>query len=247
MLCSFPSGPVLWWSFPPKKAFHWVTATSNFTTACVQGRQASESGVWCHLLDIWHFLSKPVWPFPLSWLPVGFLMGFVCPSSLRVFLLNGAPESTPIGMQLYSLFWWGSRSGGTTDAVPLDYSCPSFRHNTAMLHVVQLFSPPFEIHLQLWTLPFPQCWLLKPLKTKIYFLFIPSFPDLNSIKGPSVLLLRRFLRYQCSVFSPPSLTSTESVRSQLCQQLRQPTQTFIVQVCIWFSIYVVVDMIKAFK
>lgn len=148
---------------------------------------------------------------------------------------------------LQSVFWWGSRSGGTTDAVPLDYSCPSFRHNTAMLHVVQLFSPPFEIHLQLWTLPFPQCWLLKPLKTKIYFLFIPSFPDLNSIKGPSVLLLQRFLRYQCSVFSPPSLTSTESVRSQLCQQLRQPTQTFIVQVCIWFSIYVVVDMIKAFK
>lgn len=174
MLCSFPSGPVLWWSFPPQKAFHWVTATSNFTTACVQGRQASESGVWCHLLDIWHFLSKPVWPFPLSWLPVGFLMGFVCPSSLRVFLLNGAPESTPIGMQLYSLFWWGSRSGGTTDAVPLDYSCPSFRHNAAMLHVVQLFSPPFEIHLQLWTLPFPQCWLLKPLKTKIYFLLIHS-------------------------------------------------------------------------
>lgn len=109
MLCSFPSGPVLWWSFPPKKAFHWVTATSNFTTACVQGRQASESGVWCHLLDIWHFLSKPVWPFPLSWLPVGFLMGFVCPSSLRVFLLNGAPESTPIGMQLYSLCFDGAQ------------------------------------------------------------------------------------------------------------------------------------------
>lgn len=126
MLCSFPSGPVLWWSFPPKKAFHWVTATSNFTTACVQGRQASESGVWCHLLDIWHFLSKPVWPFPLSWLPVGFLMGFVCPSSLRVFLLNSAPESTPIGMQLYSLFWWGSRSGGTTDAVPLTILAQAF-------------------------------------------------------------------------------------------------------------------------
>jgi len=36
-------------------------------------------------------------------------MGFVCPSSLRVFLLNSAPESTPIGMQLYSLCFDGAQ------------------------------------------------------------------------------------------------------------------------------------------
>lgn len=33
----------------------------------------------------------------------------------------------------------------------------SFRHNSATLRVVKLFSPPFEIHLEHQTLPLPQC------------------------------------------------------------------------------------------
>lgn len=187
-LVQFPFWPCAVMIFFLLKDIHWVIATSNFSTAWLhygrtEGRRASESGVWCHLLDIWHFHSKPAWPFLPSWLLVGFPVGFVSPLSLQVFLLNGAPESTQKGVQLYSL--WvskGSRSGGSIDAVPLDYSHPSLRYNTAVLWVVQLFSPPFEIHLQRWTLPFPQCWLLKllcPLKKNknptTVFLFILSF------------------------------------------------------------------------
>lgn len=94
--------------FPPQKTFHWVIATSNFSTAwlcysCTKDRWASGSGVWCHLLGIWHFHSKPAWAFPPSWLSVGFPEGFVSPSSLQVFLLNGAPESTQKRVQLLSL------------------------------------------------------------------------------------------------------------------------------------------------
>lgn len=157
------------------------------------------------ILDI--FTLSPSWSlshkcrisFSPSLLPVQFPTGFLSPCSLWLFLLNRVHLRTSKYEHSFKIhvFPKGSRSDRSIDAGPVDYSYPSFRHNSATLWVVKLFSPPFEIHLEHQTLPLPQCWFLKPGYPLKYmyvyinsFLFILSFSDINLIKKFFVLLLQ---------------------------------------------------------